>query len=441
LDYGVFGLASPAEAPAPKPGPALAPRAEGAPKPMPAPARRFAPVPSSRRAPQAAALAERDAPAEKPAPLAPVARDPIPAPSPFKARLAPGAPAPESAPAFEPAPASDPAPKTAAARAGVGVVIIGAGGEAQKTIGSIEAEAGKDAQSVVFVAQASDSDGAAAARGAGLDVIEIADRALSPGRARNAGYRQAMKLNPGLAYVQFVETGFILDADWLRAAEAFMARRPEVAMVEGWIGERPADGRFEPGEIHATGATTLVRAAAFEAAGGFRGDLPVNETIDLCIRLRRRGAHVWRLNAPMGRQEGQAKNPAAWWSAKTRAGYRHAHGAALHGEPPEMLFMRERSRALVWGGLLPALILTGAVVAAALARAMFPLVNPALAAGGVLLFGASLYLARIVAIMLTGGGAKGGAVMTTLACFPEFVGAWRYYFGGAQARRLTRRTA
>ncbi|MGE0408849.1 MAG: ExeA family protein, partial [Amphiplicatus sp.] len=55
LDYGVFGLASPAEAPAPKPGPALAPRAEGAPKPMPAPARRFDPVPSSRRAPQAAA--------------------------------------------------------------------------------------------------------------------------------------------------------------------------------------------------------------------------------------------------------------------------------------------------------------------------------------------------------------------------------------------------
>ena len=55
------------------------------------------------------------------------------------------------------------------------------------------------------------------------------------GRARNAGYRQLKRIAPHLRYVQFIDSDYALDPDWISTAERFMERRPEVTMVEGAI--------------------------------------------------------------------------------------------------------------------------------------------------------------------------------------------------------------
>ncbi|MEX0644967.1 MAG: hypothetical protein WD076_06635, partial [Parvularculaceae bacterium] len=365
--------------------------------------------------------------------MAPAAA-PVPAPAATAGPLR----APESTPR-RPNEVALPAPIT---RSGVGVIVVGAGGAPEPTIASI-----KGAAPVVFIAQYPDEEAVAAARQAGVAVAAFADQALSPGRARNAGYRQAAKARPGLAYVQFVECGVVLDPGWLDAAQKFMDRRPEVVAVEG-VDSNAAALRAglgggaveESGEITATGPTALVRADAFEAIGGFRGDLPVNETVDLCIRFRRRGGHIWRIDAPMGTRAVAPRGLGGWWSARSRAGFEFAHGAALHGGSPEGLYKRERSRALFWGGFLPGFIVTAAVVSAAVARLVWPAAPSWPAFVSALGAGAMIYILRIVVLAVRGGGgprAWAQAATSTVACAPEFLGAWRYYFGGARARRQT----
>jgi len=49
-----------------------------------------------------------------------------------------------------------------------------------------------------------------------------------------------------------------------------------------------------------------------------------------------------------------------WWKRSVRGGYAFAEGAFLHGDPPERHWVKETRRSLLWGLVIPAvLILTG----------------------------------------------------------------------------------
>lgn len=351
------------------------------------------------------------------------------------------------APAHEGPPQAD-APETSHL---AGLVIIGGEGSPLTTIAS----AGGAAR-IVYVARSPNDQDLDAVRAAGADVVAIADRALSPGRARNAGYRQLKRAMPNLSYVQFVEAGFVLDPAWLDAAIDFMERRPEVAAIEGFVRERFAKGSAynaaaerelenEEGEIQSAGSNAFVRAEAFEAAGGFRGDLPVNETRDLCVRLRRRGGHIWRLDGLMGQRDSGLDGFGDWLAHAERLGYEYAHGAALHGARPERLFAREQGRARFWGAIMPLLIALGAAGGGLGAYRILPFINPWAVAGVVLAAGFFIYVTRIFVIACRRGPMRASswdyAFLTTVGHFAEVLGVWRFHFGGAEARRAKRRAA
>lgn len=335
------------------------------------------------------------------------------------------APRPDAAPQAQvpssPAPVPAEAPTDALAER-VGVVVIATGARPDAAIRSVA-----EGVSVVYAASASDAADAAAARALGADVAAPADGPASPGRARNAGYRALKQRRPGLRYVQFLEAGATLEPGWLETAARFMDRRPEVAVLEG-------RAEAESEEIQTADENMMARADAFEAAGGFRGDLAVNETRDLCIRLRRRGARVWRLDAGMIRPAaGKTQTSFAdWWAAARRAGYEYAHGARLHGGRPERLFVREHIRTLTWGAGIPVLAVLAALGAAAFARITNAPASLIAAAAAALAVGAAAYLVRIVALAARRGpgrlAAWRGALAEAFAPFPEFVGAWRFYF-------------
>ncbi|MEQ1929484.1 MAG: AAA family ATPase [Parvularculaceae bacterium] len=480
-DYGVFGLAADqrtalrsgpqANAPAAPPrivvsdeGAAARLRREGVP-PLRAVAREDQPrMPTPRRrarladgAPESAAMSIEDA---QPVAIQKASVDLFHAEARVADRLAPPEAAPAARTGAEPAvevrPARAPSladkraeparqvAETPAAATAIGVVIVD---------GSITPEAAiravADVGDLVFVAQSSDQESIEAARRAGVDVVEVADRALTFGRARNAGYRQLKKRRPALNYVQFIDSDVALDPQWLSAAAKFMDRRPEVAAIEGKIRfENEASSVFarmaaidangESGETDTVGANLFVRADAFEGAGGFRGDLMVNETRDLCIRLRRRGAHIWRLDADMGIAGARSGGLAAHWESAVRRGFEFAHGAALHGAAPDRLFISERARALVWGALLPAMIVLGAIGGALFAVFLSPLTNPILLAVGALAVGALVYLIKFV-VTAAGLGSRPAAwpyaFWSTLGRTPEAAGIFRYFFGGARPRQ------
>lgn len=336
---------------------------------------------------------------------------------------------------------ADPGPDAPSSE--VGVVVAGGGPAIETTI-----RAAGDEGPVIYVAQAADQEIAAAAGRAGAEALMIADRALSPGRARNAGYRELKKQRPNLRYVQFVEAGFVLDPAWLAAARRFMDRRPEVAVIEGRAGEpagrRPARAS-ESGEAQITGPTAFVRASAFESAGGFRGDLIVNETADLCIRLRRRGAHIWRLDAPMGVRGRAPAKTRDWWARAARRGFDYAHGADLHGAPPEELYSAEQWRAIVWGAIVPLLMIVIAIGGAGLAAWLAPVINPFGVAAGVFGLGGFAYLMKIIGAAFGYGALDAGswaaACEETLAHVPEVFGVWRFHFGGARVKAGPRAAA
>lgn len=321
----------------------------------------------------------------------------------------------------------------------VGIVIVGGDLAVAETLHSLPDGA------AFVIAAAAEEDGLAAAKEAGVNIVEIND-GPGGGRARNAGYRRLKKENPQLRYVQFLSAGAMLAPGWLEHAEKFMARRPEVAALEGKtsLNQRGATvldrvvsaarGAL-PGEIQAAGPNALFRADAFEQVGGFRADIVADATADLCIRLRRRGAHVWRSEAAMATVEPMRLTLKSWRREAARAGFASAAGAALHGAPPERYATKEQARAFFWGGLLPALIIIAAVVAAAASGSLGASAGVGVAT--VFVFALTVYLLKIAAAALSAEAPQGAAwpygFYSTLGHFPEFVGVLRYWFGAAAA--------
>lgn len=460
-EFGVFGIATDAEPLKEKPdgGPEafvrkqvverlperrdsalkIAPRDRAEDEPRMAPRRRTQPDVKTATESLVSAFArpEKAPQPQREAAAAPIASFPAPSRLELAEQLMP-------APSEEPPPAPQSAPRAEASEPVVGVVIAGSGAGLAATLRSAD-----ETRRIVFVAPAGDEQSISAARNAGAEVLEIADRALSPGRARNAGYRELKKQCPDLRYVQFVDAGFVLDPGWIETATRFMERRPEVALCEGGVVDvdgRPVSrsplGTAEPGEAQITGACAFVRASSFESAGGFRGDLIVNEMVDLCVRLRRRGAHLWRVDALMGVQHATPEERKGWWGSAVRRGFEYAHGADLHGAPPEQLFVRQHFRAIFWGAIFPLLILIGSGAAAGLIVAFAPLMNPLYGVAAVLGAAFVVFLFKIVATAFGNGAGRPGAwraaIGQSYAHLPEFVGVWRFHFGGAHVKAPAR---
>jgi hypothetical protein len=222
-----------------------------------------------------------------------------------------------------------------------------------------------------------------------------------------------------------------------------MARRPEVAVLEGRtaLAERGASlfdrvsaaaRAVQPGEIQAAGPNSLFRAESFEQVGGFRADIDADATADLCIRLRRRGAHIWRTDAPMAVIEPRQLTLKSWRQDSARRGFAFAAGAALHGAPPERYNSQEQARAFFWGGFVPALAVLTAIVLALASGALGG--NAVVGVVAVIVGVVTIYGLKIAATALRadapGVPAWAYGFFTTLGHFSEFSGVMKYWFGG-----------
>lgn len=342
---------------------------------------------------------------------------------------------PPSRPVLAPREASGTQP-TPSLRASIGVVVALKKRPATESLAAAEANTAT-AYSTVKV----DGENTTLATPAGVHLVE-SPPGSTPGRLSNAGYRHLKRINPDLRFVQFLEAGAKLDPQWIDFALKFMERRPEVAVVEG-RGEAPPLAPLSaiiappPGETQTVGGSFLVRAEAFEAAGGFRGDLQANEIADLCIRMRRRGAHVWRI------EERMCVRPpfdnSTWWRDAEGAGYAYAHGYRLHGAPPERLYMKEHLRGIAWGAAVPMFIGALALGAFAFTVVTGSILQAVAVLAGALGLGVAVYGARVAIIAIREGAAKRASwaygLRVVLGQFGEFFGACRFYLSGIDPRR------
>ena len=283
---------------------------------------------------------------------------------------------------------------------------------------------------VVYVDSGSTDGSVAAARAAGAQVVALdMARPFTAARARNAGLEMLADDPPD--FVQLLDGDCALDPDWVATAQAFLLARPDLAVVCGRrrerfpqvsVWNRLADAEWDtpPGAARACGGDALMRFAPVLQVGGYRDDLIAGEEPELCLRLARAGWGIWRLEAEMTVHDAAMTRFYEWWRRTRRAGHAFAEGAALHGAGPERHWVAETRRALLWGAVLPAVAVLGALIhpAALLVLLAWPL--------------------QALRLALRRGGDRAAwerAAFTVLGKLPEALGVLGYWWGRVQGRR------
>ncbi|MDO8883783.1 MAG: glycosyltransferase [Pseudotabrizicola sp.] len=305
----------------------------------------------------------------------------------------------------------------------VDAVVIGRN-EGDRLVACLSALRGR-VRRVVYVDSGSTDASVAVAQGLGAKVIILdMDRPFTAARARNAGLLALAETPP--TFVQFVDGDCVLDPGWLPAAIEAFSLHPTAVVVCGRRRERfpeasaynaMADREWNTpvGEAKACGGDALMRFAPVLAAGGYRDDLIAGEEPELCLRLRRAGGTVWRIDAEMTLHDAALVRFGQWWKRMVRSGHAFAEGAELHGAGPERHWVVENRRALKWGVAGPLIVIIAG------------LFHPA---GWAL---ALAYPAQVLRLSRRGGWTW--ALLTVAGRFAEATGALGFYLGQAFGRR------
>lgn len=221
---------------------------------------------------------------------------------------------------------------------------------------------------VVYVDSGSTDGSVALARQLGAQVVELdMGTPFTAARARNQGWQQLLKEQPSLQFIQFVDGDCELMPDWLSAALGFLSAHAGYAVVCGRLRERyPQQSIYNQlcdeewntpvGDAKACGGIAMMRVGPLVEAGGFRDDLIAGEEPELCVRLRAANWKIYRLDHDMAWHDAAMTRFGQWCRRTMRGGYAYAQGAWLHGRAPERHWVRETFRALLWGAVLPLLI-------------------------------------------------------------------------------------
>lgn len=300
------------------------------------------------------------------------------------------------------------------------VIVIGRneGERFVRCLTSLEGRAGR----IVYVDSGSTDDSVAHAHAAGAIVVELdMSRPFTAARARNAGLA-ALTEDGQPAFVQFIDGDCEMRDGWLEAALAYLEANQDYAITCGRLRERfPAASFYnrvcdiewatEVGEMRACGGIFMARVAPLNDLGGFNEALIAGEEPELCLRLRRRGWRIWRLDHEMAWHDAAMTRFGQWWTRTTRAGHTYIEGAAMHGLGPERHNVRETLRAGFWGAALPCALILAAVI------------TPWA------LLGWALYVMRTVRLARRFGGnafAWKLACLNTIGKFAEALGMARY---------------
>lgn len=252
--------------------------------------------------------------------------------------------------------------------AGIDAVVIGRN-EGARLIACLQSLQGR-VRRLVYVDSGSSDGSVAAARALGAEVVALdVSLGFTAARARNAG----LAVLDAPEFVQFVDGDCEVQPEWFATALAGFAAHPAAVVVcgrrrerfpEASVYNRLADLEWDTpvGQALACGGDALMRFAAVQAVGGYDPSLIAGEEPELCLRLRRAGGGVWRIEAEMTLHDANLLRFGQWWRRMVRAGYAFAEGAARYGAAPERHWIVEMRRAVLWGMVLPVLVVGAGVL-------------------------------------------------------------------------------
>ncbi|HKU26775.1 MAG TPA: glycosyltransferase [Candidatus Sulfotelmatobacter sp.] len=264
----------------------------------------------------------------------------------------------------------DPLASTSAAE--IGIVAIGRN-EGQRLIDCL-ASVKSATNDTVYVDSGSTDGSITAAEETGARVVKLdLTQPFTAARARNAGFKALKAFRPNVRFVQFIDGDCILAQDWLSKALAFMEQHGDVAVVCGRLRERyltasiyhqVLDLEYDTpiGETISCGGIALMRVQAFEAVGGFDPRLIAGEEPELCVRLRKNGWKIWRLDEEMAQHDAAMRRFGQWWVRSVRGGHAIAEVSRIHKGSQFRIWARQTASIVFWGGLAPLLIGLGTLL-------------------------------------------------------------------------------
>jgi GT2 family glycosyltransferase len=285
----------------------------------------------------------------------------------------------------------------------------------------------------VYVDSGSVDGSAALAARVGAQTIElIPSIPFTAARARNVGWARVMELNPDTQLVQFVDGDCALDESWIGEAVAAFAAHPEAAIIFGQVRERWPNRNIyhqlaamewdtPTGLSKYCGGIAMVRCTALTQVGGFRDDLVAGEDPELCVRLRKAGWSILKLDGAMASHDCDTNSFRTWWKRAERSGRAYAEGAALHGAPPERHWVKETRSTWFWGLAIPLVGLLFAWPSHGISLAI-------MAATYLLLF-ARIVLGQVRSRQRSLGDASLYALACVVGKWPQAIGMLKYYSG------------
>jgi glycosyltransferase involved in cell wall biosynthesis len=218
---------------------------------------------------------------------------------------------------------------------------------------------------VVYVDSGSTDDSVAFAKEQGVEVVDLDTSVpFTAARARDAGLQKLLELQPGLTFVQFVDGDCEVNEAWLDTAHDALMAGDKLAVVCGRRRERfPAATKYNRhcdmewdtpvGEAKTCGGDAMMRIEAYKQAGGFNTSLICGEEPELCIRIRRSGWTIQRLDAEMTLHDAKMTTFSQFWKRSVRGGWAYAEGSAMHGKAPESHCKWQSINTFVYGWCLP----------------------------------------------------------------------------------------
>ncbi|MDJ0800848.1 MAG: glycosyltransferase family 2 protein [Calothrix sp. MO_167.B12] len=247
----------------------------------------------------------------------------------------------------------------------IGVVIIGRneGDRLKSCLLSVI----KEGHTIVYVDSGSTDGSVELADSLGVAVVEL-DLSIpfTAARARNAGWEYLLQHRPDIEFVQFVDGDCRVVEGWWESAVNELVNQPQVVVVCGRRREEfprhsvynllcDVEWNTPIGEAKYCGGDSMMRVTALKQVGGFNPTLIAGEEPELCVRLRRHGGKIHRIDAEMTLHDACINYFSQWWKRSLRSGYAYAEGAWLHGGSPERHWVKECRRIWVWGFILPLL--------------------------------------------------------------------------------------
>ena len=224
---------------------------------------------------------------------------------------------------------------------------------------------------IVYVDSGSTDGSIEMAKSLGVEVVNL-DLSIpfTAARARNEGFYRLLELNRHIEYVQFVDGDCEIYPEWLKIAQQILETHTEFAVVcgrrrerfpEATIYNRLCDIEWDTpvGETTACGGDAMMRVSAFERVQGYNASLIAGEEPELCVRLRRQGWKILRIDADMTLHDAAMTKFSQWWKRSVRGGHAYAEGVWLHGNSPEKHWVKESKSIWLWGVIVPLIALGG----------------------------------------------------------------------------------